>query len=536
MADNERDTSGAGNRMRLQAEQAAQQLACTERLFCEAQNLPDSQQKQKLMRKLSAQRDDLLTGYCALLESLNAEYEKRLQQLQAQNTSLRAKNQELEYKLKCTRYELQKALGVKSTGDSGSESEEPAQDTDEDTGEKKKKKKGRGKRGAPKGHRGATRPVPDQVDREEVFAPPQVCECGCEHISPLDDFDVRYIEDIPPVSKIVTREIYLRGRCEGCGSLLRHKEAVAGPPVRIGPNLSVHLTLMNQAGMTFGKLSEFATQVLGIELTPSGALGIVTRVCGSLTDSYRELGRNLRSQDVLNGDETGWKVFGRHGYIWCFCNKSIVYYHPDYHRSSKVIEDILGADFDGVVICDFYAAYNFLSKTQRCLVHLLKDISKEREVLGGSKLLERFDKAVRDFIDEGLRIQAMPEGSLKDNEIKKLKNRLDRIVHMQVTKGRAQTLLKRIDKYRDDLIRFVTHPDIEFHNNRAERQLRPMVITRKISFGSNTDSGALRHCILNSIVQTCKLQGIDPAHYLRRAYLSGGLDVPELRAHLPPAA
>ena len=117
-------------------------------------------------------------------------------------------------------------------------------------------------------------------------------------------------------------------------------------------------------------------------------------------------------------------------------------------------------------------------------------------MLEGSKLLERFDRAVRDFIDEGLRIQAMPDGSLKDDEIEKLKNRLDRITHMQVTKGRAQTLLKRIDKYRDDLIRFVTHPDIEFHNNRAERQRRPMVITRKISFGSNTDSGALRHGIL----------------------------------------
>jgi len=62
----------------------------------------------------------------------------------------------------------------------------------------------------------------------------------------------------------------------------------------------------------------------------------------------------------------------------------------------------------------------------------------------------------------------------------------------------ADTLQKRIEKYRDDLIRFVTHPDVEFHNNRAERQLRPMVIGRKVSFGSNTHRGALRHCILKA--------------------------------------
>jgi len=534
MAENERDTSGAAGLIRRQADQAAQHLARIERLCCEARHLPASQHKHTLIEKLSVQREELLTRYCALLESLSREHETRIEALQEENSSLKAKNQELEYKLKRVRYELQKALGVKPAEDSPPESVESKQGKDE-SGDGKKKK-GRGKRGAPEGHRGATRPVPDHVDREEVFSAPQVCECGCARVSPLDDFDVRYIEDIPPVSKIVTREIYLRGRCEGCGRLVRHKEAAEGPPVRIGSNLAVHLALMNQAGMTFGKLSEFATRVLGIALTPAGALGIVRRVCCSLTGSYRELGQALRCQAVLNGDETGWKVFGRHGYIWCFCNNSIVFYHPDYHRSSKVIEGILGPDFDGVVICDFYVAYNCLEKTQRCFVHLLKDISKEREVLGGSKLLERLDRAVRDLIGEGLRIQAMPEGALKGARIEELKRQLDRITHMQVTKGRAETLLKRIDKYREDLIRFAMHPDIEFHNNRVERQLRPMVITRKISFGSNTDHGALRHCILNSIVQTCKLQGIEPAEFLRRAYLTNGLDVPQIRAHLPPAA
>jgi hypothetical protein len=94
--------------------------------------------------------------------------------------------------------------------------------------------------------------------------------------------------------------------------------------------------------------------------------------------------------------------------------------------------------------------------------------------------------------------------------------RLDSLTTMPVTQGKATTLQKRIEKYRDDLIRFVTHPEVEFHNNRAERQLRPLVIGRKVSFGSQTPSGALRHCILHS------------------AYSSGGLDVPDIGS--PPAA
>jgi hypothetical protein len=87
---------------------------------------------------------------------------------------------------------------------------------------------------------------------------------------------------------------------------------------------------------------------------------------------------------------------------------------------------------------------------------------------------------------------------------------------MPVTKGTATTLQKRIVKYRDDLIRFVTHPDVEFHNNRAERQLRLLVIGRKVSFGSQTLSGALRHCVIHSIVETCKLQNKDPFEFIHR--------------------
>lgn len=227
---------------------------------------------------------------------------------------------------------------------------------------------------------------------------------------------------------------------------------------------------------------------------------------------------------------------GPNGYIWCFCNADIAFFHHDYRRSAKVIEEILGDDFAGTVVCDFYAAYNCLDNTQRCLVHLLRDIRTEREILRGSKLLERFEKAVRKFIEKGLVIQAMPDGQEKERQIVRLEKRLDRLTRMKVTKGKATTLVKRIEKYRDDLIRFVSHPDVEFHNNRAERALRPLVVNRKVSFGSSTDHGARRYCVIHTIVETCKLQGIDPTDFIRRAYASAGLDVPSLTGADPPAA
>lgn len=276
MGKNKETTPDNTEQMRDQAELMAEELSRQERLFSRIHKLPDSQQKQKLVEKHRAGRDDLLTQRCGVLENLCREYEKRIALLKKDNNRLKGENKELVYKLKCLRYELNKALGIKQpAGNCRPEAGKSAQADQKESSEKAGN--GRGKRGAPKGHRGGTRPIPEHVDVERVFPPPEVCQCGCERVRPLDDFDARYIEDIPPVSKTVTREIYLRGRCEGCGRLLRHKEATCGPPVRIGTNLAVHLTLMNQAGMTFGKLSEFATRTLGIALTPSGVLGIVRR-------------------------------------------------------------------------------------------------------------------------------------------------------------------------------------------------------------------------------------------------------------------
>jgi hypothetical protein len=517
---------------RQQVEQLGRQLRRDRQVLATLQRIPHSATASQTVSELQGRYQQALEQRVELLDWLLQDAEQRCAHLRQDNHTLRETVEHLRYKLRGALYELRKALGVKGTTEDEPVAETAADQADEPPPDHHAQPPRR--RGAPRGHRGRTRPIPQQIDFTELIPPPERCDCGCTDIDPLQIYDCRYIEDIPPVSRIVTEQKYQRGRCRGCGQQLRHTQALQGPPVVIGPNLAVHLTLMNQMGTTFRKLSRFSTQVLGIALSPSGALGLVNRVGQSLQGSYQNLRETLRRQAVLNGDETGWKVRGVAGYIWCFCNKRLAFFHPDPSRAATVIEKILGPDFAGTVICDFYAAYNCLKNTQRCLIHLLRDLKKEREVLRGSKLLEQFDAKIKQFIETGLQVQAMDDGPQKTNEVRQLEKRLDRLTTMPVTKGKATTLQKRINKYRDDLIRFVTHPDVEFHNNRAERQLRPMVIGRKVCFGSNTHHGALRYCIIHSVVETCKLQNKDPIEFIRRAYTSGGLDIPDICS--PPAA
>ncbi len=411
--------------LRLESEQLRHQALADRHVLDKLQDIPHSGTASQTSDTLSRRYRQTLERRADLLEDLLRSAERRSGKLQEENRDLRETANRLSYKLKCAHYELKKALGVKaSTKDAKREdSDAPAEEMQDKAAPQPRK------RGAPKGHRGRSRPIPAQIDFTELIPSPATCACGNHHIDPIDTFDSKYIEDIPPVSRIVTHRKYQRGRCTQCGKEVRHTEALHGPPVVIGPNLAVHLTLMNQMGTTFRKLSTFSTRVLGAELSPSGVLGLVNRVGHSLDGSYDSLRDALRQQAVLNGDETGWKIMGKSGYIWCFCNKHIAFFHHDHSRATAVIEKILGTDFQGIVMCDFYAAYNCLGKTQRCLVHLLRDIKKERDVLQSSKLLKQFESKVKEFIEKGLQVQAMQDGPEKEQAVRRMEKRLTPVNH-----------------------------------------------------------------------------------------------------------
>jgi transposase len=433
----------------------------------------------------------VLEEKCRLLKKLTIEQEKLIEELKLNN---KRSNQQVRY-----------AYGKESKSNAAS-----SQDNSYDSKNTPKK------RGAPKGHKGNTRSIPDKVDFTQRVSPPDTCTCGCNKILELEKYDIKYLEDIPPVNKVVTEMRYMRGKCCQCGEILRHPNAIKGPPVNIGSNLAVHLSTMRQAGVTYRKLSAFCTETLGIELSPSGVLGIVNRVADRLKPYYKTLEEALKIQEIVHADETGWKVNSIPWYIWCFCNKKLAYFYPIKSRASQVVKDILGEDFEGIVVCDFYAAYNCIKKTQRCLVHLLRDISDERKILKNSVLLKKFDDRIRCFINDGLRIQKMESGDLKETEIRKMEKALTVITNMKVTKGKAETLIKRIKKYQTEIIRFVNHPELEYHNNRAERQIRPIVISRKISYQSNTDEGAKKNCILHSVMETLRLQKLKPVVIIKQ--------------------
>lgn len=422
--------------------------------------------------------------------------ERKLKKISEENEELKLENKRL-------KQQIYKLLGLKKNKSDNSSSGKNQKKKPDNNSETPKK------RGAPKGHRGNTRKIPDKVDRVLKIEAHHQCKCGSCDVNDLLDYDSKFIEEIE-FRIVVTEQRYMHGKCRECGRIIRHPDALKGPPVSIGNNTAVMLASMRQLmGCSYRKLSLFFSEYFNLPIKPSGVLGLVNRVSDSLEPIYSGIGELVRIQKYLNGDETGWKNNGKRWYLWCFCNTNIAYYHADQSRGSKVPKKILGKDYSGIVNCDFYGGYNFLSNTQRCLVHFQRDIHDEAEVNPRGKGIQKLKTYIDEVIDAGKEIR---KDHLKGTQLKEKgelieKNLLKASQIETKPKTRPAVLVKRINTHKDSLVRFAYDTNIDFHNNRAEQMIRPAVIFRKISFGNRSDEGAMRYSTLSSVIQTMRLQG-----------------------------
>lgn len=440
--------------------------------------------------------------------------------LNKENERLNQANEQLIKENERLKQQVRKILGKVSKKQNSNQNQECGQDSSQSPSEGKEKKR----RGAPKGHLGKTRPIPDKVDRVEIISSPSVClECGQSHITQTGTFISKYIEDIPPLVKQVVEKRYREGICLNCHASVIHPNALHGPPVTIGPNLTAALTMMRQQlGATYRKLSRFSSEVLQIPLSPSGVLGIITRMSYKLEPLYKAIEASLPDQDVLHADETGWNMDGAHWNLWCFTNRRVAYFHLSPSRGAKVPKSILGENYQGILHADFYAAYDFVKKTQRCLIHLHRDIYDELAVSPEDTVLHQLKEGIDSIIKQAKRIRQLPQGllSLSHREKEKAKKEMDDILHRLIQldspNKKTEAFLNRIFRYKENLLRFLDHHEVEFHNNRAERAIRPAVIFRKTSFGNRTSDGAYLYTILTSVIETYRLKNKDINKFLKQ--------------------
>ncbi|MCA9443708.1 MAG: transposase [Candidatus Omnitrophica bacterium] len=219
---------------------------------------------------------------------------------------------------------------------------------------------------------------------------------------------------------------------------------------------------------------------------------------------------------------------------------TVTYYHIDDSRGEKALREFFLESYDGVLITDFWGAYNRIAvrKRQLCLVHLLRELDKV-DLRNGNEDWIDFRNLLKRLLKDAIRLSKRDD--LSEEAFASKRERLDlRLKGLIDGKRRdpdAKRLIKRLKKHRHDLFTFLDEPDVPFDNNHAEREIRPAVLMRKNSFHNMSDEGALVHSIMMTVFRTLKRKGLNPVDTLvdaLREYVSTGRLPPLPKATTPP--
>ena len=237
------------------------------------------------------------------------------------------------------------------------------------------------------------------------------------------------------------------------------------------------------------------------------------RLAEILTDWYEHIGDQARGSGHLHADETGWRLSGQTHWLWCFANGSLCYYMIDRSRGSPALQRFFTTLFEGVLITDFWAAYNSVGAVLRqcCHAHLLRELEKT-DKNNTSQAWRAFSKKLRRLIMDAIRLRRREDFSPTRyaGRTERIEKRLTALLAQETQDPDVNRLRKRLRRHQNDLWTFLHAMDIPYDNNFAERQIRPAVILRKNSQCNHSENGAATQAVLMSVYQTLKLRGLHP--------------------------
>jgi predicted RecB family nuclease len=277
----------------------------------------------------------------------------------------------------------------------------------------------------------------------------------------------------------------------------------------------VHQHLTNR--LSFENLEFTLRECFGLHLPCPDIHGLKYQAARYYKRTYNQILKNILASRFVNVDETKMKLTKETGYIWVFTSLLDVAYVYRPNREGKFLHDLL-KDFGGVLVTDFYSAYDSLEcEQQKCLIHLMWDINKD---------------LLQNPFDDDLKYVAVRFGVLLRNVIQTvdrfgLKARFLRkhtkdvvqfytaIELRQMTSQVAQHYRERLLKYREKLFVFLDRDSVPWNNNNAEHAIKPITKYRRLVKRAMRRKGLESYLVLMSIYQTCEYQGLSFLDFLR---------------------
>ncbi len=429
-----------------------------------------------------------------------AELLERIEKLEAIVGSQATHIKDLESKL--AKYEKQ---------DSSNSNQPPS--TDRFKKNQSLRKQSRNKSGGQNGHKGTTRLQTKNPDEIIQCHPEKCSNCETDLVfvkgkvsSVRQEFDVEL-----PEPKVVEYQ-QIEKICPVCSSKNKGdfpKQIRA--PVQIGNNTRALTTYLHVSHkIPFNRTKEVIADLLGLEISEGTVENFLEKAFEETKQIHSEIMQKLKTCKYINSDETGIRVEKKNYQLWTWCNEFYSYYAADKRRSTAVIEENLGTDYQGIIIHDCHAAQNNTKagSHQQCLVHFdrpLKYVIQEENCYW-SQSFYHFSLSARKVRDQVW--QESFNAIARSKIIKAFHEALDKIMEAPPNQKEGMKLYKRVLKHRDSILTFMEHPDVPADNNGAERAIRNAKIRQKVSGCFRNQEAAQRYAVILSWLETAKKQGL----------------------------
>ena len=394
------------------------------------------------------------------------------------------------------------------------------------------------------------RPIPPAAAGTTAVAVllPETCTCGGSFNPDSVTTHDRYEEDIPLPEltphyrpHLVTRFHIERGICLACGKATSTRD-LGGAEVSLGPNvrlLVVHL--IAGVGLSYAQVANLLLSLYGLRVTDGEIAAMLQKQHRQWLPAYNQLKADIRAAPVVHADETPWPIqeLQGAGYAWNICDASSerVCFALEQSRGAMYAQALFGQGtdqpFTGIRITDNYGAYRnneLPGQQQLCWAHLYRCIRDVRHNVNLPKaqlsyVARWYERLAAIYQDLRLYLHEPYDEAVRNMQADELWGRIWKLANDPVpavvgepdklTRLKAQLLRAGKDRL------FVCLPkDTPCDNNRAERDLRQLVLKRKRSFGSKSEKGAQALATILSLCLTTWRTSQDN-YFTRLAALAG---------------
>ena len=388
-----------------------------------------------------------------------------------------------------------------------------------------RKKSGKTVGGQP-GHCGATLEQVENPAQIVVHRPDccPACQANLADTAP-DSLCRRQVFEMPEPKIVVTEHQAVSVLCPGCGKQCQASfpEGVT-QPVQYGPNVLSFATYLHGVHLLpFARCAEIVREVTGAPFSVSSLDRALQTAHQALEPFETAIKATLADVPLKHADETGSRVAGKLGWFHVRCTPQLAYLFRHDKRGAEATGDLTG--YGGTLVSDFWSSY--VKRTCRhafCGAHLLRELKFQHEVkkqMWAGKLILLLEDAVSACH------AARSRGSTKVWDAARFAAEFDDDVregfqhNPPPERGKASKaccLVERLQRHKENCLRFLKDLAVPFTNNEAERDLRMLKVKGKISGCFRTTQGADRYCRLRSYTQTCRKQKMPLLQCLRMLF------------------